>query len=398
MSNSDSSQFQLKVLVVDDDVFITDILEGIATKLHCKVKSIHGGAEIGNALIAFSPDLIFLDLVLPDMDGVEVIAALARVHSKSKIVLISGLDKRTLSSVSEVARKHNLEVVDAISKPFAAGQVDSILSAIIESQSKVDPSSGASSTAQRRVRFGPQVLYEAEKALANSSSKDFSWLRLKAAWRSDDGKLADFDHILADAKKTGVSKGLIEFMLFEHGLKSEIFKTHEIKVGVKIPLSDEIFLDELAPEFLQGLAKEANLSNQAIMFEVSETAVVESFEATVNVLARLKIKGFKLAVRVLDHIDEVLAKLDKLPVDEITLDMNHNRFRGANTGDSETEFQIGSLVSYVIGAELSMSAQNVFSVEQLAYAERCKVQKVSGAAVHERLDALSAVKYLESRS
>jgi len=54
---------------------------------------IEDGNHAGNALIAREHDVIFLDLVMPGIEGVEVISGLAQAGCKSKIILISGIDK-----------------------------------------------------------------------------------------------------------------------------------------------------------------------------------------------------------------------------------------------------------------------------------------------------------------
>ena len=94
MSSTQESPGNFKILVVDDDTFIANILKRIVEKLGCDVKCIHDGNEVGNALIAYEPDVIFLDLILPGIDGVEIIRDLGQAGCKSKIVLMSGLDKR----------------------------------------------------------------------------------------------------------------------------------------------------------------------------------------------------------------------------------------------------------------------------------------------------------------
>ena len=135
MSSTQESPGNFKILVVDDDTFIANILKRIVEKLGCDVKCIHDGNEVGNALIAYEPDVIFLDLILPGIDGVEIIRDLGQAGCKSKIVLMSGLDKRTLASVSLGAKQNSLDVIDAITKPFAPGQVEGILQPLIDLKS-----------------------------------------------------------------------------------------------------------------------------------------------------------------------------------------------------------------------------------------------------------------------
>ena len=108
MNSTQEQTVKLNVLVVDDEARISSILKRIIEKLCCEVKCIEDGNQVGNALIAYEPDVIFLDLAMPGIDGVEVISGLGQAGCKSKIVLMSGIDKRTLSYVSEGARQNQL--------------------------------------------------------------------------------------------------------------------------------------------------------------------------------------------------------------------------------------------------------------------------------------------------
>ena len=119
------------------------------------------------------------------------------------------------------------------------------------------------------------------------------------------------------------------------------------------------------------------------MFEIDEEIVTKPSDTTSTVLSRLKIKGFKISVCVKEKIDEVLALLDKLPIDEVTLNMDYVRFGEGQIKNTETEFEIASLASYVTKTGLVASVKNVSNAEQADFAKRCKFSKASGRFIRE---------------
>ena len=123
----------LRVLIVDDERFITTIVKKIVEGLGCEADSIDDGRTIGKALLAFDPEVIFLDLMMPNIDEVETINLLGEAGCKAKIILMSGFDQRTISSVAEVAKSLNLEVLSAITKPFQPGQIEGLIEPLIAS-------------------------------------------------------------------------------------------------------------------------------------------------------------------------------------------------------------------------------------------------------------------------
>ena len=135
-SDSVSHQFR-KLLIVDDNKDITDIIEEVARVAGYEVVSINDFREVKDTYLKFEPDLIFLDLDLGldremDMsekgyDGLAVFNFLSSIESRSMIVLISGMGKEKIKVTKNIGKEMNLNVVGAFSKPFSIDRIDKLL-------------------------------------------------------------------------------------------------------------------------------------------------------------------------------------------------------------------------------------------------------------------------------
>ncbi len=67
------------ILVVDDDVYIGDMLTDVLTREGYCVQHAYSGTEALLVLRAERPDLVLLDLMLPGLTGEEVLAQLAGI-------------------------------------------------------------------------------------------------------------------------------------------------------------------------------------------------------------------------------------------------------------------------------------------------------------------------------
>ena len=102
------------LLIVDDDNFNLTQLSNIL-KQEYSVRAVSSGAAGVKAAEKFVPDLILLDIMMPEMDGYEVLAALNKNAATANIpvIFITGLDNK-----SDEKLGLQLGAVDYISKPF----------------------------------------------------------------------------------------------------------------------------------------------------------------------------------------------------------------------------------------------------------------------------------------
>ncbi len=104
------------ILVVDDDVPITMFLEELLSDEGYAVRVAHRGGDVIQHVAQQSPDVVLLDVNLPDMSGYDVCRRLAdnRDTNDLPILLMSGIDR----DPDAMAHGLNLGGFDFIVKPF----------------------------------------------------------------------------------------------------------------------------------------------------------------------------------------------------------------------------------------------------------------------------------------
>lgn len=92
-----------RIILVEDDEMVRNVLGIIASKHDCDFKSYETGKEALEAIKENPPDKLFLDIRLPDMDGVDVFQMALAIKPDIDVVVISGhLDDYTRRRISEV--------------------------------------------------------------------------------------------------------------------------------------------------------------------------------------------------------------------------------------------------------------------------------------------------------
>jgi DNA-binding response OmpR family regulator len=106
----------IKVVCIEDEPEMIDLVKLILTRRGFDVTGAMGGREGLTAIEAVHPDLVLLDLMMPDMDGWEVYQQMKASESMKDIPVIIVTAKA--QSIDKVLGLHIAKVNDYITKPF----------------------------------------------------------------------------------------------------------------------------------------------------------------------------------------------------------------------------------------------------------------------------------------
>jgi two-component system OmpR family response regulator len=79
-----------RLLHVDDEPAMGDIVRRVAEDCGYRVEFASDAGTFRKLVSTFAPDVIVLDLLLPDTDGFELIRYLAETHCPAAIILLAG--------------------------------------------------------------------------------------------------------------------------------------------------------------------------------------------------------------------------------------------------------------------------------------------------------------------
>jgi DNA-binding response OmpR family regulator len=108
-----------RVLAVDDDHDILDFIRRAAEAKGHQVEWANTGAHFMTAFSRMNPDVVIVDVVMPDVDGIELIRWLADIQAKARITVISGdVTNRYAHMAAMLADAVGLGTVTVLAKPF----------------------------------------------------------------------------------------------------------------------------------------------------------------------------------------------------------------------------------------------------------------------------------------
>jgi len=86
-----------RVLIADDSQFMRNILKNIIQKAgHEIVGEASNGREAVELFRTLNPDLVMLDIVMPEMDGLEALKKIMEINPSAKVIMCTGLGQQKL--------------------------------------------------------------------------------------------------------------------------------------------------------------------------------------------------------------------------------------------------------------------------------------------------------------
>jgi EAL domain-containing protein (putative c-di-GMP-specific phosphodiesterase class I)/ActR/RegA family two-component response regulator len=301
----------MHLLVLDDDERINAFIASVAERHGWSVEAVTFGAAFQALFDIRRPDAIFLDLQLGAGDGIEQLHFLRHQNFSGAVVLMSGFDARVLAVAQQVGNSLGIVIDTVIEKPARAARVAAVLeqiernaqastggvAAVIAGKGENQPNADMISTREiaRAIADNEMELHlqPVVSAIDGSVRRAEALIR----WRHPVAGLIPPDRFVPiaeqdDATTDQLTRWVIGTAIVHgHKLAERGF---EVQICVNVSGRNLRSLD--FPDQLAALLKHRDALPGAIGLEITETVAMLDVEATKDILTRLRLKGFTLAI------------------------------------------------------------------------------------------------------
>ena len=312
-----------KILVVDDNPDVGEIVCAAAQAMGFECFSTTDSVTFLE-MLAPDTNLILLDLVMPDMDGVELLRLLAKQKYQAGIILISGTGKRIIESAGQLAQGLGLTIVGNLQKPFRIAELEKVL------DQHIDPEEVEVARQDSRIVFRKDELRRAvireEFVLHYQPQIDIVTGRVVGVealvrWRHPERGLVFPDTFISRMERFGlidelgwivVNRGMSEVSQFANGdgiapmlsINASVYSLHDLKF----------------PDILASLAEKHGIDPAVVTIEITESGLIKELLSTLDILTRLRMKGFKLSIDDFGTGYAMMQQLKVIPATELKID------------------------------------------------------------------------------
>jgi EAL domain-containing protein (putative c-di-GMP-specific phosphodiesterase class I)/CheY-like chemotaxis protein len=356
-----------RILVIDDEADVGEFVSAAAQEMGFECTATTDPAAFQEML---TPDttLILLDLVMPEMDGIELLRLLGQQKCRAGVILMSGSGRRILESAEQLAHALGLPIVGHLQKPFRLAELEKILARHAECE--------APSIARQDLRIViPEdelrhAIERDELALYYQPQIDIATGRVigveaLSRWQHPDRGLIFPDSFIGRMEELGLidelgwivmNRGMSEIGQFADGdgnplmlsMNESVYSLHDLKF----------------PDNLVALADKHGISPANITIEITESGLIKELSNTLDILTRLRMKKIKLSIDDFGTGYAMMQQLKVIPATELKIDKSFIL-------DMHLNEQDGIIVQKTIemGHELGMHviAEGVETLDQLNF-------------------------------
>jgi EAL domain-containing protein (putative c-di-GMP-specific phosphodiesterase class I)/ActR/RegA family two-component response regulator len=277
------------------------------------------------ALLVLPPDLMIVDLEMPDMDGIELIEEMARRQIHVALVVASSRELSLVQAVETMARNLGLPILGGLQKPLGGDTLRGALEkygALREAQGgggRGDPPpdippallAQAIRAGEIRVHYQPKVdmltgIVRGVEALARWSHPELGNVRP--------------DHFIAVAEREGLIHDLTLSVLETAVAQAARWNAHGLKLATAVNLSPRLLETPALAQLIIEVLQRHGLPPEQVVLELTESSVVDCMGVALGVLARLRLRGIGLSIDDYGTGFSSMQQLARIPFTELKID------------------------------------------------------------------------------
>ncbi|MDG4813199.1 EAL domain-containing protein [Hydrogenovibrio sp. 3SP14C1] len=317
---------EVNMLVIDDERSIAELIGSVAELVNSPCHIVTDATVLKESDIK-NIDLIFLDLWMPDKDGIEVLGWLHEHAYEGALVLMSGVDSSVLMSAEGLASAYGIKVIGHLNKPFDVDAIQTLIKRVhdVSKEGRVKQPESSSEEVlmtpdalqqaldenRLTVYYQPQVDLNTQRvvgfeALVRILTADNEVIHPKSFL-----PIAEEHGLMHEITRRVVNQALTEFkkLLNQYG-----------QLTLSVNLSTQDLEDLEFADWLYQKVDEQDIPRGKIIFEISRIDLSPSFTTVVAGLSRLRLKGFKVSLDYFGSGNVAMDQVQTYPITELKID------------------------------------------------------------------------------
>ncbi|HTV90873.1 MAG TPA: EAL domain-containing response regulator [Stellaceae bacterium] len=345
-----------RLLVVDDDPAFGRLMKRAAEPCGYEVAATDDPRTVTTLMQSWCPGVIVLDLQIPGTDGIELLRQLAADKCTAHVILASGVDAKTLDAAQQLGRERGLKMAGLLEKPVDLHGLRKLLARFrpIDDAQLMRDLSEAIQRDQLFLEYQPKL---------DCQSGRIAGVEALVRWHHPTLGLVRPDQFVMLAEETPLIDPLTEWVATAAIRQLAGWRRQGFAVDVAINISARNAQDITLPDRLARHCAAYEVEPPSVILELTETGAMGNAVQLLDVLTRLRLKGFELAIDDFGTGYSSLVQLRKMPFSELKVDCS---FVTRMIADRDCMFIVETIVELAHKLGLRSVAEGVESERAFA--------------------------------
>ncbi|HXE66683.1 MAG TPA: EAL domain-containing response regulator [Rhodanobacteraceae bacterium] len=386
-----------RLLILDDEPAVAQTVAFAAERHGFEVRKSESTEAFFGDVASFSPSHVIIDLLMPGMDGVEVLRKLAAGGCAANIIMMSGMGSKVLESAQRVGIERGLRIIGILPKPFKPAELRALLDVHVHDRAHPEPVAAADRETllediRPALRDRQFVLhYQPKVHLASGRPAGAEAL---VRWQHPEFGLLPPDRFLPLVEESG-NMDLLTIRVVEAGLEwfAGIAAGNALQLAINISASNLTDVD--FADVLQERCATFKVDPARIILELTETTAPQRTAELLDILTRVRLKGFQLSIDDFGTGYSSLVQLAQLPFSEIKIDRSF--VDGLNSSDEARKI-VATTVGLGKQLQLATVAEGVENEAQARTLAELQCDQAQGYFFAKPMDGDAAQAWLRERA
>ena len=303
-----------RLLIVDDEPDVAEFLAEVGRQCGYDVSKMCVLQEIQQALAERPPQVVTLDLQMPNLDGVQMLRYLADQKVKAGILLISGTDARVRSTSLRLGTELGLNMLGTLQKPVHIKELEAFL------QRAIPNVAFTPERLKQAIENNELIVHYQPKVQLQKGAGQVTGVEALMRWQHPQRGLVPPVEFIALAESAGLMGPLTERVFAIAISDQQSWRSAGLNLTMAVNFSPELLTDLDLPDTMARQVGKCNGDASRVTIEITESGTMRNIARSMDILTRLRLKGFALSMDDFGTGFSSLVQLYRLPFNEIKID------------------------------------------------------------------------------